>query len=42
MTFKCPFRDQLAALDKVEGEDEGGAAGSSTSKPAGTGKYVAP
>ena len=42
MTFKCPFRDQLAALDQVEGEDEA-AAGASTSKPpANGGKYVVP
>jgi len=41
MTFKCPFRDQLAALDQVEKEDEGGAAASG-SKPAAGGKYVAP
>jgi len=42
MTFKCPFKDQLAALDQVEGENDPAAAGSSTSKAPGTGKYVPP
>lgn len=48
MTFKCPFKDQLAALDKVEGEDEVAAVGGapSGSKPGlgapGTGKYLPP
>lgn len=49
MTFKCPFRDQLQALDKVEGVDEeGGAAGGAPSGSgsgglgSGTGKYQPP
>jgi len=43
MTFKCPFKDQLAALDKVEGEDDPAAPGSSTTKLGSTtGKYVPP
>jgi hypothetical protein len=46
MTFKCPFKDQLAALDKVEGEDEIAAAGAASGSKPGMGaiggKYVAP
>lgn len=47
MTFKCPFKDQLAALDKVDGDEEVAAAGGapSGSKPglgAGGGKYLPP
>lgn len=43
MTFKCPFRDQLAALDQVEGEEAAAAGAASGSRPAGPpGKYVPP
>jgi hypothetical protein len=44
MTFKCPFKDQLAALDQVEVDDEAAAAGAAgTSKPSGPpGRYVPP
>jgi hypothetical protein len=45
MTFKCPFRDQLAALDKVDGDDEGAGAPSGSKPGLGAapgGKYVPP
>lgn len=49
MTFKCPFKDQLQALDKVEGDGDSGAAagaGPSGSGSAGLGsaggKYKPP
>jgi translation initiation factor 3 subunit G len=44
MSFKCPFKDQLEILDKVEGEDDGDAAGGPSKGGFGsaTGKYVPP
>lgn len=46
MTFKCPFKDQLAALDKVDGDEEVAAAGGAPSGSgmggATGGRYVPP
>lgn len=50
MTFKCPFKDQLAALDQVDGpgdEEASGAGGAPSGSKSGlggasTGKYLPP
>lgn len=45
MSFKCPFKDQLAVLDKRDGEDEFDTPGGSSKGGLGAatgGKYVVP